>query len=97
GNDQTECYGILDDFYQGATVQSEVSKGKITYDATAAEACLTGIVYGSCQSFWANGPTFPDSGNQALVGPPQNGRAARVDFDGAGNNVCGWSQTWVGA
>jgi hypothetical protein len=71
-------------------VESEITAGKIHFDATAAQACVTGLMFpASCTDFWTNGPTFPADCSNALVGTVADGGACVVDFDCAtATSIC---------
>jgi hypothetical protein len=72
-----------------AVIESEISAGKIKYDATAAASCIAGVSFGDCAGFWLNGATTPASCATALVGTVPDGGACIVDFDcSSATSIC---------
>jgi hypothetical protein len=82
GASASECYsdGAAQDM--PAVVESEITAGKIHYDASAAAACVSGIMFGTCTDFWnGTGGTYPTECDTALVGTVADGGACVVDYD----------------
>lgn len=57
GSSAQQCYSDSATYEMPAQVESEISAGKIKYDASAAAQCISGIAFGACSDFWTNGPT----------------------------------------
>lgn len=65
-----------------AMVESEITAGKIHYDAAAAAQCVAGITApAACSDFWTNGLDYPAACDTAMVGTIADGGACVVDFD----------------
>lgn len=82
GTSASQCYsdGAAQDM--PAQVEAEITAGKIHYDAAAAQACVTGLMFGACTDFWnGTGGTFPAECSTALVGTVADGGACVVDYD----------------
>jgi hypothetical protein len=62
-------------------VQAEITAGKIHFDGTAAAACVAGITYTDCATYWQSGGNFPAACDMAMVGTVADGGACVVDFD----------------
>jgi hypothetical protein len=88
GASTTACYAQADQIYQPAAVAAEVAAGKIHYDATAATACVTGVTFPACATYFSTGPMYPSACGQALVGTVADGGACVVDFDCVGGSIC---------
>jgi len=81
GATQSACYAAESPADYLAKVGSEVSAGKIHYNASAAAACLAGITAPNCATLWTAGPAYPDACGTALVGTVADGGACVVDYD----------------
>ncbi len=89
GASASECYADGAAYDMPAQVESEITAGKIHYDAAAAASCVSGISFGACTDFWANGGTYPAACATALVGTIADGGACVVDYDCSGqDSVC---------
>jgi hypothetical protein len=88
GSTTDECYAGAADYFKPADVEASVAAGKITFDASAAKSCLSGIDYGSCSQFWKQGPQYPAACSTALVGTITEGGDCSNDFECAGDDVC---------
>ena len=89
GASASVCYSDGAAYDMPASVESEITAGKIHYDAAAAASCVSGITFGACSDFWANGGTYPASCDTALVGTVADGGACVVDYDcSSAQSVC---------
>jgi hypothetical protein len=81
GASVADCVTMESSFNPPATVASEIAAGKITYDGSAAAACVAGITYSTCADYWNTGGDYPAACDTALVGTVADGGACVVDFD----------------
>jgi hypothetical protein len=81
GSSQTACYAQANEDFSGAQIDAQVAAGKITFNAAAATTCLAGIMYGTCEQFWQEGPQEPGECDTVLVGTVANGGACVTSFD----------------
>ena len=89
GASASVCYSDGAAYDMPASVETEITAGKIHYDAAAAASCVSGITFGACTDFWANGGTYPAACNTALVGTVADGGACVVDYDcSSAQSVC---------
>lgn len=89
GASASVCYSDGAAYDMPAQVETEITAGKIHYDAAAAASCVSGITYGTCTDFWTNGGTYPAACGTALVGTVADGGACVVDYDcSSANSVC---------
>ena len=64
-----------------SVVESEITAGKIKFSATDAAACVAGITFPACTTYWTAGPMAPPACSTALVGTIADGAACLVDYD----------------
>jgi len=81
GASASECVSDGVAYDMPDVVESEITAGKIHFDPAAAAACVAGIAYASCTTFWADSDTYPASCDTALVGTVADGGACVVDYD----------------
>ncbi|MDB4953377.1 MAG: hypothetical protein JWO36_946 [Myxococcales bacterium] len=81
GASASACYSDSAAQEMPATVEAEITAGKIHYDSSAAQQCLAGVAFGTCAAFWMNGPTMPAACDTVLVGTIADGAACVVDYD----------------
>ena len=82
GSTVTDCYAFSDNADQPTAVETEITANHISYSATMASQCVTGISFPSdCASFWTNGAIYPASCASALRGLVADGDACVVDYD----------------
>ncbi len=81
GASQSACYADASPADELSKVASEISAGKIHFDANAAATCVAGITAPDCATLWTNGPTYPSACGTALVGTVADGGACVVDYD----------------
>jgi hypothetical protein len=81
GASAAECYADDAAYDMPDVVESEITAGKIHFDASAAASCVAGITFSSCTTFWQDGGTYPASCDTALVGTVADGGACVVDYD----------------
>lgn len=99
GASATACYSQLAaEYYDATSVQASIAANKITFDASAAGQCVTGIAAMPapvCATFWQNGPAFPAVCGDALVGKVADGAACTNDFECDADSYCGDADTCV--
>jgi hypothetical protein len=89
GASASVCYSDGAAYDMPAQVESEITAGKIHYDAAAAASCVSGVTFGACTDFWMNGGTYPAACDTALVGTIADGGACVVDYDcSSADSVC---------
>ena len=84
GATTSECYTGAIAFYTPQLVEQSITAGRLTYNASSAKLCLSGIVYEpDCAVYWQvdQPKTFPSSCNTALLGTVADGGACTTDFD----------------
>jgi hypothetical protein len=95
GTSKSNCYDVLDAYYEVTAVQTEVDAGKSVFDPTSAASCLAGITFGSCSTFWQNGAVFPSVCDNVFTGTVPKGSPCVVDEDCQGALACGTHNTCV--
>lgn len=94
GASATECYAINAEYWNAGAVEAGIQAGTITFDATAADACLAGAIEAPvCTTFWEQGPGVPDACWDAFAGTVAQGGACQIDFECAAELVCGQAGT----
>jgi hypothetical protein len=81
GANAMACYADADMYNNVPAVEAAISGGKITWNQADATACLAGIMFPACATFWTAEPTAPAACNTALVGHVADGQACTVDFE----------------
>ncbi|HEV7559537.1 MAG TPA: hypothetical protein VGO00_28870 [Kofleriaceae bacterium] len=81
GASVSDCVTMENSYDPPATVASEIAAGKITFDGSAAAACVAGITYSTCADYWSTGGDYPVACDTALVGTVADGGACVIDFD----------------
>ncbi len=67
-----------------AGVEMQISAGKISFNATDAAACVSGIAFSSCDAFWNGTDAFPSACATALVGKVADGGACVTHLECSG-------------
>jgi hypothetical protein len=62
------------------TIETEVAKGRIKFDGTAAVSCLDGVVFGSCAEHWALGIQWAKACYHVLVGTVATGGGCDTSY-----------------
>jgi hypothetical protein len=88
GANAQACYADAAGYYNATAVQAAITAGKITFDGTAAAACVAGFSAPVCTTYWDQGANFPAACDTAMVGKVATGAACTVDFECAGDNWC---------
>jgi hypothetical protein len=94
GTDRADCVTVEDVFFQGSAAEAEVEAGTLPFSATEAAACLTDLVFGSCDDFW-NTDSLPAACGAALAGTATKGEPCVTSWDCTGELVCGSHDTCV--
>ena len=81
GTSAMACYADADAYYNVPAVVAAINAGKITWNQADATACLAGITFPACTTYWTNGPNEPAACATALVGKVADGQACTVDFE----------------
>lgn len=80
GNTVTECEQQLIATWNPAQVETEIAKGRITYDGTAAVTCLEGVTFAACPEYWNRGIEWAESCYHVVVGMVVAGGACENDY-----------------
>jgi hypothetical protein len=68
GTTPDECQQRLLDSWNPPAIETEIAKGRVTYDGAAGIACLNGVTFGSCADYWTNGIQWADACYHVIVG-----------------------------
>lgn len=63
-----ECVTNLQTAWGSGVLESEIAKGRIDYDGTAAVDCLGGVAFASCDTHWTDGIQWAQSCYSVMVG-----------------------------
>lgn len=80
GNTDPECRQRLLDGWNPAEIETEIAKGRVTFDGGAARACLDGVAFGSCPDYWARGIEWAEPCYKVLVGSVPKGGQCDIDY-----------------
>lgn len=80
GSSVEECTQRLIDAWDPAEVETEIAKGRITYDGTAAVSCLEGVTFAACPEYWNRGIEWAESCYHVVVGQVPVGGACANDY-----------------
>ncbi|HEY5921901.1 MAG TPA: hypothetical protein VIV11_09540 [Kofleriaceae bacterium] len=69
------CEANLIAGWDPAAVETEIAKGRITYDGSAAVSCLQGVTFAACPDYWNRGIEWAESCYHVIVGTVQTGGA----------------------
>lgn len=75
-----ECEAMLIGAWNPAQVETEIAKGRITYDGAAAVDCLQGVTFAACPDYWNRGIEWAESCYHVVVGQVQVGGACENDY-----------------
>lgn len=82
GGTVADCYSYADAADQPSAVESEITANHITFSATLAQTCVSGIAFpATCDLFWQSGATYPSECSGALRGLVADGDPCVVDYD----------------
>lgn len=62
------CVAMLQDAWAVGTIETEIAKGRIDFDGTAAVDCLAGVAFGACDTHWTDGIQWAESCYSVMVG-----------------------------
>ncbi len=80
GTSVRECEALLVAAWNPAQVETEIAKGRITYDGAAAVSCLSGVAFAACPVYWQNGIDWAESCYHVVVGLVQTGGTCENDY-----------------
>jgi hypothetical protein len=80
GASLTECTQTLLAEWNPAQVETEIAKGRITYDGTAAVTCLEGVAFAACPDYWNRGIEWAESCYHVVVGMVATGGACENNY-----------------
>jgi len=75
-----ECEASLIRGWNPAQVETEVAKGRIIYDGSAAVSCLQGVTFAACPDYWNRGIEWAESCYHVIVGTVQVGGACDNNY-----------------
>jgi hypothetical protein len=76
-----ECEAMLINAWNPKQVETEIAKGRITYDANAAVSCLQGVTFAqSCSDYWVRGIEWAEACYHVVVGSVQSGGACDNNY-----------------
>jgi hypothetical protein len=67
------CVTSLQVAWGSNTIETEIAKGRIDFDGTAALNCLNAVTFSSCDTQWTEGIQWAESCYHVLVGTVPNG------------------------
>ena len=68
GDTQDACKQRLLDAWTPAAIETEIAKGRATYDGSAGIACLSGVTFGTCADYWTSGIHWADACYHVIIG-----------------------------
>lgn len=80
GNSVPECIRDLIDYWDLEQIETEIAKGRIVYDGTAAVTCLDGVTFAECPLYWQRGIEWAESCYYVIVGQVQPGESCLNDY-----------------
>lgn len=67
--------------WQPMQIETEIAKGRIRFDGSAALACLDGVTFAQCPDYWNRGIEWAEACYHVVVGlVPSNGEC-EIDYD----------------
>jgi hypothetical protein len=67
------CVSMLQQAWGVGTIETEIAKGRIDFDGTAAVDCLSGVAFGACDTHWTTGIQWAESCYSVMVGNVPSG------------------------
>ena len=80
GTSVASCEQLLVAGWNPAQVETEIAKGRITYDGTAAVSCLQGVAFAACPMYWERGIEWAESCYHVVVGLVPVGGGCENDY-----------------
>jgi hypothetical protein len=80
GASVTACEADLVAAWNPAQVETEIAKGRITYDGSAASSCLEGVTFAACPDYWNRGIEWAESCYHVVVGTVSVGGACENNY-----------------
>ena len=74
------CEANLIAGWNPAQVETEIAKGRITYDGNAAATCLEGVTFAACPDYWQRGIEWAESCYHVIVPMVQAGGACENPY-----------------
>lgn len=75
-----ECTQTLIEAWNPEQVETEIAKGRIVYDGTAALTCLSGVTFAACPVYWERGIEWAESCYYVVIGQVHVGGACQNDY-----------------
>ncbi|HEY5946770.1 MAG TPA: hypothetical protein VIV40_14805 [Kofleriaceae bacterium] len=80
GASVTACEANLIAAWNPKQVETEIAKGRITYDGSAAVTCLEGVTFAACPDYWNRGIEWAESCYHVVVGTVPVGGACENNY-----------------
>lgn len=80
GDSVPSCEANLIAAWNPKQVETEIAKGRITYDGAAAASCLQGVTFAACPDYWNRGIEWAESCYQVIIGTVQVGGACENNY-----------------
>lgn len=80
GASEPACEALLIADWNPTQVETEIAKGRITYDGAAAVSCLQGVAFAACPEYWRVGIDWAESCYYVVVGMVQTGGTCENDY-----------------
>lgn len=74
------CTAQLLGAWDPAAIETEIAKGRIMFDGTAAIACLGAVAFGTCDEHWERGIQWAEPCYHVLVGTVVTGETCISDY-----------------
>lgn len=81
GASAQECVSDSAAYDMPTVVEQQITAGKIKFDGVAAAACVAGLMFPACTTFWTDGPSAPAACATAMQGTVADGGACLVDYE----------------
>lgn len=80
GAEQSACQQRLLDQWNPRLIETEIAKGRVTFDGGAARACLDGVTFAACPDYWNRGIEWAEACYHVLVGHVSAGGQCDIDY-----------------
>jgi hypothetical protein len=75
-----ECEAMLVNAWNPKQVETEIAKGRITYDPNAAVSCLQGVTFAACPDYWNRGIEWAEACYHVVVAQVNVGGACENNY-----------------
>lgn len=97
GADVNACIALGLEYYDAALIEASVTSGRVSFDATAAATCLSGLASATlaCNAYWEDGFEYPSECDVVVAGKVAEGSMCDYDLECTGELLCGEAGTCV--